>query len=587
MEENKEIISEEIKEEKTEEKKEKKGLVGNVKAALSKMVTGLIKVFKDYPLTMGAIVITTILGAILIDYDSESDLLAKIAMFFGVFSVQSIFVEEHFKKKIVPYIISEVIAAALSVFFVAVISCEEETMFGMDILILQSYMFRFYVVWLSGLAVAALYHMFKKSGDTFERYCIDTFGAFVRVSVVYGLLAGGVGIIIAIFDYLIMDTGSFIGRVEIFLLGAIYVPACILCFSQKQEKYGKFSRLVFLYVLEPMLMVADVIIYAYIVKILLGREWPSNQVFSILTFLFCTGLFIWTMCSGIDEENNFFVKVSKILPFVFIPFIVLQAICVGMRVGQYGITPGRYWGLMLIAGEIIYIIVYTIQVFKKKNTVSCMLYVGIVLLFIAVLMPGLNCFDMTFNSQYAKIRVLLDKGDKMKETDKSEIADRARVIKRMDAISEEKLYAMLSKDEKELIEDMTSYSYYKEYKVYLSGYTSLGLVDISEYSAMQSFGYYCSSGDFRELSEFESVDLMDSYNADISVGDNVYDLSGILTEWMEKYADDSSHFDDEIRDRVYHLDDQTDMFLTNVSMTFNKEDNTISYLSLTGYLYYK
>ena len=85
MEENKEIISEEIKEEKTEEKKEKKGLVGNVKAALSKMVTGLIKVFKDYPLTMGAIVITTILGAILIDYDSESDLLAKIAMFFGVF----------------------------------------------------------------------------------------------------------------------------------------------------------------------------------------------------------------------------------------------------------------------------------------------------------------------------------------------------------------------------------------------------------------------------------------------------------------------------------------------------------------------
>ena len=47
MEENKEIISEEIKEEKTEEKKEKKGLVGNVKAALSKMVTGLIKVFKD------------------------------------------------------------------------------------------------------------------------------------------------------------------------------------------------------------------------------------------------------------------------------------------------------------------------------------------------------------------------------------------------------------------------------------------------------------------------------------------------------------------------------------------------------------
>lgn len=576
---NKEMLSEEINETKTE----KKGFVGNIKAALSKMVTGLIRVFKDYPLTMGAIVIASIIAAILIEYEGESEFLAKAGLFFGIFSLQSIFSEEHFRKKIIHYIITEAVAAGLAVLFVAVISTEQETLFGMNILILQNYLIRFYVVWLSGLVVAALYHMFKRSGDTFERYCIDTFCSFVRVSVVYGLLAGGIAIIVAIFNYLIVDTHYFLGRLEIFLAGGIYVPACILCFSQKQEMYGKFSRLVFLYVLEPMLMIADVIIYAYIIKILFGREWPSNEVFAILTFLFCAGLFIWTMCGGIDEENNFFVKVSKKLPFVFAPFIILQAICIGMRIGQYGITPDRYMGMMLIAAEVIYIAVYTIQIIKKKNVVSCMLYVGVALLFIGVLMPGLNCFDMTFNSQYAKIRELLDKGDKIKDSDKKELASRCNVIRKLDMISEEKLNSLLSKDEKKLIDEITSYSYYGTYyRTYISDYESLGLVDVSEYSSMAPFSCYYPD-DTRDVSEYSQTlfDVtMDNY-----IEDKYFDIAEILEGWMDDYTDNTSEFD--VNGIVYHLDDHTDMRITNVYMTYNSDDKTIEYLNLSGFLFFK
>ena len=530
MEENNEkTVTENVteKENQVSEIKEKKGLFTKIKSGLGKLITGLVGVFKDYPLTMGAILIDSVIAAIIIDCDFETDTIYKVMMFFGVFALESIFVEEYFKHKILPRITGYVISAALSVFFVYVLSTESEVLFGMSALHMQSYTVRFYSVLLSGLVIAAVYHMYKRSGEKFETYCINTFGSFLRVSVVYGLLAAGLAIIMLIFNYLIYDTDELIGRIEIFLLGGVYVPAAVLAFSGNKERYGKFSRLVFLYVLEPMLMLAYVIIYLYIVKILVSRQMPSNEVFSILTFLFAAGLFIWTLDMGIEEDDNFFVKASKILPFVYIPFIILQGVCVGMRVSQYGITVSRYLGMALIVFEIIYLIFYTIQFFKKKNVVVYVVFAGIAQLVFMLLIPGTNCFDVVYNSQIARIKEYLDENGKIDEDDVSAVASCYRALTRLDPISEDKVNDFLGKENRELVNNYGYSSYYSKHTVSLYQYRNLNSLDVSDYERISSFDFYSSNNPGKDIDEF--------VEASFRVGGNYNDEENVdLSDYLEK-----------------------------------------------------
>ena len=173
----------------------------------------------------------------------------------------------------------------------------------MDIMKAREVFRDFYISYFACLGLASLYHMYRRLKDPFEAYCLKTFFGLIRTSVVYGLFAAGLAMIIFIFDTLIFHTHSFIERVEIFLAGSIYVPAMLLVLSVKKGGVGRFSK----------------------------------------------------------------GKIAAFLPVIFIPCILLGGWSILIRIRENGFTPSRYFGLAVVIFELIYMVLYLLQRILRKE----------------------------------------------------------------------------------------------------------------------------------------------------------------------------------------------------------------------------
>lgn len=584
-------ISEETALENNEPKAKKKI---NLLDKLKNMLMGIGGVFKDKPFTMGAIIILAIIFSILIDYDYDNELLDKLltrsACFLGVFAAQSLFVEEYFRKKLIPKIVGFVLAVLFASFTVYVGYSELETFFGMKYDLFITYFMFFIIVYLGSLQILSIYHMFKCSELSFERYCIDTFCSLVRATVVYALFAGGIAIIILIFNVLIYDTDVFIGRVEIFLAAGIYVPSLLLALSREKESYGKFSKLVMLYVLEPMVMLAYVIIYIYIVKIIITGEMPQNSVFNILSFMFAIAMPIWTMDMGIEEDSNIFVKISRFLPLVFVPFVILQTICMGIRIGAYGITATRYFGVMLILFEISYLILYVIQFITKKQIVKYASFVAIAFLIIMFWIPGINYVDAVINSQFGRIEKLIN-NDNISDKDKNMVASAYRSCRNVSLeIAEMRFEKRFSVGKQMEIEDYNENYYYysvddfEERIRYLHDYRSIEKLDISNYSSMNYVRYsvYQSGFDINQLkkAEFEKGEY--NYNGEVieTITLDIYDYIKELEKIKDE--DNYSFLDDQ---EPIKVGDGKYLYVTEASLDYYPISDKIESMYIYGYLF--
>ena len=76
------------------------------------------RVFREYPLTLGCIVIIAAIGAVIVDCKFDTEWCERITVFLAAFSAQTLFAEEYFKYKriirISGYIIAIPVAALLT-----------------------------------------------------------------------------------------------------------------------------------------------------------------------------------------------------------------------------------------------------------------------------------------------------------------------------------------------------------------------------------------------------------------------------------------------------------------------------------------
>ncbi|MBQ1173212.1 MAG: DUF4153 domain-containing protein [Lachnospiraceae bacterium] len=377
-------------------------------------------VFLKYPVTICVIWVASLITAIAVDfpYDSEYyEFIQKLTAFFWIFAAGNLFVEELFEKhKKIVRIIGFLVSAAISAFFILIASIEQDYIFGIETEDIQAFVAKVLICYLSWIAMLCVFKMYKKSEVSFEKYCLSVFGSAMRTSIVYGIFALGIAIIILIFDILICDTDDIIVRIETFLACGLYIPGMILAFSKVQEEIGKFLRVVVKYVLLILEMAAFVIIYLYIAKLVISWELPSNEVFPILSWLFVCGLPIWTMAMYFKEDK--LGKIAAFLPYIFIPFIILQAICIGLRIQEYGLTDSRYICCYLILAEIIYLILFSVKGRKRLPTIFIITAVLVTMFYLA---PVINSDTMVYLSQKTRFENLMQKAESGNELADKEI----------------------------------------------------------------------------------------------------------------------------------------------------------------------
>ena len=312
-------------------------------------------------------------------------------------------------------------------------------------------------------------------------------GSFL-IGVIYCVVLLGIVTLTFVFTELLFGDFEDILEPLFCLVTGMYLGgAFIATIANSEEEVPKFVNVLFCYVLYGMSLIAYVIVYLYIIKILVFSKFPSNTVFAIITSLFCFSIPLAYLNS--DKESGFIGRISRLLPYVFAPLMILQAYTVFARISQYGLTPSRYLGIAFIFFEIVYILWYLL----KRDKLKYILLFLAGLVFVLTLVPGSNALSVPKFAQEATLKRLLSEDvSALSMEDKKRLRAAAEYLRGMDG-GEEYLKRKYPEEAFDFLKDMEvrDEEGLRRYVDYSCEATEL---DISGYSTVSRFSESVYSG---------------------------------------------------------------------------------------------
>lgn len=396
------------------------------------------KLWETRPVTTAGIIITTLIYAVWAFIDSDYgrdrrdilELLSHIAMAVLFFTIFSLCLESIGLKKGsgLKYILFGVFAI-VSIFLSALT-------YNPPSLIKKTAVFRFlddlcgragnysvYSFILGLLFIAfllAVYFSYRRDVEQkFNDHVMNLSSSIFYSLIIFGVIQIGILLLFVIVEELLYGRAfEYIGGVLILINGLFFAPAVICALVRENEEANAFFRILVRYIMLILSMLAYVIIYAYILKLALTRSVPSNSVYSILTALFVISMYISYLCTTF-ENKGILQKFAYWSPLIFSPFIIMQCYTVIVRIGQYGLTPKRYFGIAFILFEIVYIIYYLVEYKRKMEIVGkeLLLILGLFIL-VTVFVPGISAKQLSTFLAKRSLSTYLEKTE-----EKAEISD--------------------------------------------------------------------------------------------------------------------------------------------------------------------
>ncbi|MCR5774703.1 MAG: DUF4153 domain-containing protein [Lachnospiraceae bacterium] len=553
---------------------------------LRSLAKNIIEIVRDYPVTMSGIILAAFFDAVKI-WDGpitigHSDSLEKLVLFFLLLSVQSIFFEELFDDKPLIRYAGYIVSSVISVFSVYILLSGDDLLFGISAEAFRELLTRFLAVYLFFMLGFSLYHIYKRIGEDFEIFCTKAFLALCKVSVIYGLFAIGLAVIVFILDELIFDTGNLILSLELFLAGGIYTAMCLKAVTRKNEDPGRFAGICVLYVLQPMLLIAFAIIYIYIIKIFVTDSVPSNMVFNILAFLFIIGMPIWTMIHGISKEGTVLRKISFFIPYLFVPFIALQAWSMGIRIRDYGFTVSRYAAVILMICEAIYFILYLIFRRTGKQTLSLIIFFLMATSAFALVIPGTSYVDVVISSQLHRMQGFISdkKPSELNEGEKAAVKSAYDVMLGVSYKGRAELEKRFPQATLADIDGFNSFGSSRPDLLFVYSDDAGTTIDISYYDTLYKVG------GIEEVTGKGTLYTINIYEDDGMVPYKQYtvDLADLITRiGKDIKGRDTSDFSLK-GNEIQKIDENTDLYITHLSLDYDKALKRAENLNIDGYI---
>ena len=569
--------------------------------------------FKSYPVTMGVTILITLLYSTcsvleMADLpisskqaDTITDYIVLAAFALLLAWTWVLFVEsiryKFLNQKIYIFVIGTCVAAALATiaFFVcpkAIRSYEVSKIISGDMPYVYMWI-RLVMYCLSAIAfIMAIYAMYKRSGVGFNEYWLSSLGESFKSFAAYMLLLIGAEVVVWIFVTLIADNDWMFAVVGILVSGLAFVPLLLVSFCDiKDRRSDGFIRGLVKYVLVPLATIAYLIVYVYIFKILIQRSLPSNEVFTILSIVFAVGMPIWTIASAYEDKG--YMRIVRWMPYMFAPFIVLQIICLGLRISEHGITVSRYMGIVLILIEIIYLCMYVLSQVKKRELTEYIMPIVCVFIVTTYLVPGINVYSGVIRSQKKVIVQYMDRlnngdTDSIPSSDMRKIKSSYSVIRDLDYGGKRYIDKHISKEAAEAISAYSSgtgdsgLSGY-EYNIYINRYDDRAQVlDVEGYKKVYLIGYYDSD----IISDHVNIRLGEDPE-DVIELDLTDLLAALRDEYEENYSGEDIMTDSElIDDGYYSFPDGKVVYIEHLDYEKNSSSDRAT-LDMDGYLLVK
>ena len=251
---------------------------------------------------------------------------------------------------------------------------------------------RYYIGCILILILGIIYFTHRKSCVDFIEYMMHVLVNFCVVTAIYLVLCIGAVLVFTILKLLLFEDAYILLELCLILLtGLYYVPTCIMSLGNMESNIDdEISRVLMKSVLTWMTVCAMAIVYAYLLKILITWEMPSNEIFGIVSGLFCIGMFIWVVDYYYRDDTKYTLFVQR-LPYGMIPMIPVQAYAMCVRIYHNGMTPERYLGMLLVVFEVIVLLIWRFKRSKMESVIIVMFVCAVV----AIYVPFINMFSIS------------------------------------------------------------------------------------------------------------------------------------------------------------------------------------------------
>ena len=219
------------------------------------------------------------------------------------------------------------------------------------------------------------------------QYALMVFKNFLSHFVFTLIVFTGIIILYLIYEALIgsADDNIYLSIV-VTLLTFTNMTGYLISMDNTEYKENIFLKVLVYYVMQSIVFVGYIIVYAFMFNIIIKMQLPPNQIYMVGIAVFFIGVLTSYMSQGFEENY----KISKIMPLLFIPILIMQYIAIFVRIFNYGLSVYRYIAVMVLVFETIFLVLYIFRYDKLKNI---LLYaIGLVLILFYI--PFINIYSL-------------------------------------------------------------------------------------------------------------------------------------------------------------------------------------------------
>lgn len=181
---------------------------------------------------------------------------------------------------------------------------------------------------------------------------------------------------------------------------------------ESKRDYPKGLKIFTQYILLPLITVYLVILYSYMVKILVQKQWPDGWVSYLVLCFSIAGILSLLLIHPVreDEKNKWIPVYSRFFYVAIFPLILLLFFAIKRRISDYGITEPRYF-VLLLALWLLFIATYFL--FSKSKSIKL---VPLSLCIIALLSSfgPWGALSVSEKSQHRHLKELLQMNNRLK-----------------------------------------------------------------------------------------------------------------------------------------------------------------------------
>jgi len=191
----------------------------------------------------------------------------------------------------------------------------------------------------------------------------------------------------------------------VFVFSVIFFLSKLKKVDESLENYEihKIFKFLIYFIVIPLITTYTGILYVYFGKMLITRSWPQGLVSHLILWYTIFSLFIMIMVTPMAKKDSVARVFKKYFPFASLPLLVLSIVSISKRISQYGVTPSRYF-VVLLAMWLIFCMVSSI--FKARLSVILISLITVV--YISVFTP-VNNRRITLMSQNKRFEKILAK----------------------------------------------------------------------------------------------------------------------------------------------------------------------------------